>query len=77
MEIIESKHWKYKKTFRPNIEAYMIEYTISYGSFHRDKNDLTVFNLIAIIPQTGRHLKVVFRQLDRDKVKLITAYYLD
>jgi hypothetical protein len=77
MEIIESKHWQYKKSFRASIEAYMIEYAILYGSVQRDRHNLNVLNSIVLIPQTGKTLKVVFRYLAKDKVKLIAAYYLD
>ncbi len=78
MEIIESLHWQEKKKFRKNIENYMVEYAITYAAeFQKDKHHENALNAVCTIPQTGRTLKVVFRWVGKEKVKLITAYYLD
>ena len=77
MEVVESKHWRNKKRFRKNIEPYMIKAVIRNGLLLRDRLHLNVLNAMAVVPQTGKTLKVVFRKIGRDKVKLITAYYLD
>ncbi len=77
MRVIESKHWRHKKRYRKNIEPYMIEYVISNGVMQRDRYNLNALNAIAVVPPTGKTLKVVFRKIGGDKVKLITAYYLD
>lgn len=77
MQIIESKHWQRKKRFRRNIEPYMIESVISGGPVQRDKIHDGALNAIGFVPQTGKTLKVVFRRITKEKVKLITASYLD
>ena len=78
MEIVESFHWQKKKKFRKNIEDYMIEHVIaSSKGFEKDKHHENALNAIGVVPQTGRKLKVVFRWFGKEKVKLITAYYLD
>ena len=55
----------------------MIEFTINSSDHHRDKTHPDALNAIANIPQTGKRLKVVFRKIGKDRVKLITSYYLD
>ncbi|MEW6295092.1 MAG: hypothetical protein AB1467_02210 [Candidatus Diapherotrites archaeon] len=78
MLIVESNHWKFKKQFRKDIENYMIEYAImKCGEFSRDSVHENALNAISRIPETGKTLKVVFRWIGKDKIKLITAYYLD
>jgi hypothetical protein len=78
VEIIESLHWKRKKPFRKNIESFMIEWVIVRSKKHeRDKHHSNALNASAVIPHTGRKLKVVFRKIGKDRIKLITEYYLD
>ncbi|MDO8633747.1 MAG: hypothetical protein Q7K34_00450 [archaeon] len=78
LEIIESFHWKKKKKFRRNIEQYMIEYALSNPKdFEKDKTQDNALNVIMVIPQNGKRLKVVFRKIGSQTIKLITAYYLD
>ena len=77
MEIIESEHWKKKKAYRADIEDYMVEFAINNSRRQRDMHHHDALNAIARIPQTGKRLKVVFRIVGKDKVKLITSYYLD
>ncbi len=56
----------------------MIEYAIGNSKqFEGEKHHENALNAIVIIPQTGRKLKVVFRWIGKEKVKLITAYYID
>jgi hypothetical protein len=43
----------------------------------KDKHYKNALNAIALIPQNGRRLKVVFRRIGKERVKIITAYYLD
>ena len=71
-------HWKIKKQFRKDIENYMIEYVIiNCKKPKKDRYHKNALNAIARISQTGRKLKVIFRKTEKDKIKLITAYYLD
>ena len=78
MKIEESFHWKMKKRFRLDIEDYMIEYAVSNPlKIQKDRHHENALNAIARIPQNGRTLKVVFRKTGVEKIKLITAYYLD
>ena len=56
----------------------MIEYVLSNPkNFEKDKTHGNVLNAIGIIPQNGKQLKVVFRKIGSQRIKLITAYYLD
>lgn len=56
----------------------MIEHAISNSEkYQKDKFHKNAVNTIAIIPQTGRRLKAIFRKLGKGRVKLITAYYVD
>ncbi len=78
MQIIESNHWKLKKIQRTNIENYMIEEVIKKTKkFEKDKKWSNALNAIKRIRETGKLLKVVFRFIGKNKIKLITAYYLD
>ena len=77
MEIEESFHWKKKKKFRLNIEDYMIEYAIDNSKHKKDQQHQNALNAVSKIPQNGKKLKVVFRKTGKEKIKLITAYYLD
>ncbi len=77
MEIIETSHWVKKNIFRQDIELYMVEFALMNSNFQKDKNDPALLNAIARIPQNGKILKVVFKFIGKDRVKLITAYYLD
>ena len=71
-------HWKIKKQFRKDIENYMIEYAVmNCKKPKRDKYHKNALNAVARIPQIGRKLKVVFRKIGENKIKLITTYYLD
>jgi len=78
MIVEESFHWRMKKKFRQDIENYMIEHVIRRPDrLMKDRQHKNALNAIAGIPQNGRTLKVVFRRTGAEKVKLITAYYLD
>ncbi|MBU0662530.1 MAG: hypothetical protein ABH854_00440 [Candidatus Diapherotrites archaeon] len=78
MEIIESHHWKLKRPFRKDIENYMLSYAVSNcKNPQTDKHHKNALDAVCRIPQTGKILKVVFRRLGKDSIKLITAYYLD
>jgi hypothetical protein len=56
----------------------MIEHVIGGSKgFEKDKHHENALNAIGVVPQTGRKLKVVFRWIGKERVKLITAYYLD
>lgn len=77
MEIIGSVHWKLKEFQRKNIELWMIEFVLeNCKEFKRDKTHENCLVGIARIPQTGRKLKIVFRKIGKEKIKLITAYYI-
>ena len=77
MQIMESLHWRKKKKFRKDIENYMIEYAVNSGKIEKDRLHKNALNSICIIPQTGKRLKVVFRKIGKESIKLITAYYLE
>ena len=76
MAFIYSKHWNYKKIFRPDITRDIIEYCIINSNKLKDKKWLDTFNAIARIPPSGRILKVVYKTKGKD-IKILTAYWLD
>jgi len=78
VQIIESYHWQKKKKYRRNIELHMIEYAInSSEKYQKDAYHKNAVNTTVVVPETGRRLKVIFRKLGKQRVKLITAYYID
>ncbi|HZX34684.1 MAG TPA: hypothetical protein VFF09_04875 [archaeon] len=77
MLIEESLHWKRKKKYRKNIENYMVEFAVNNSKHGRDRLYTNALNAKALIPQTGKTLKVVFRKIGEDRIKLITAFYID
>jgi len=77
LEIVESFHWQKKKKYRKNIEEYMIEHAIINSEHKKDLHHKNAVNATAKIPQTGKTLKVVFRKIGEQKIKLITAFYID
>ena len=77
MEIIHSEHWKRKRKHRTDISDMLIEYVVSNSQPSRDRYWKNALNAICRVPPSGRILKVVFRKLGKNKIKLITAYWLD
>jgi len=77
MELVYSGHWLRKKKYRPEITEDLIEYAIENSEEMMDKNWPELSNAICRVPPSGRILKVVFRRLDENKIKIITAFWLD
>ncbi len=76
MVFIYSKHWSYKKRYRPDITSDIIEYCIVNSDKIKDKKWLDASNAITRIPPSGRILKVVYKIKGKD-IKILTAYWLD
>ena len=76
MVFIYSRHWKYKKKYRPDITDDSIEYCIINSDRLKDKKWSDTFNAIARIPPSGRILKVAYKTKGKD-IKILTAYWLD
>ena len=77
MQVVYSNHWKKKqKTKKKDITDDMIEYAISSSQPSRDKHWDNVLNAIAIIPPSGRILKVVYKITEQKKF-VLTAFWLD
>ncbi len=55
----------------------MIEYAIQNSNALNDRHYDNALNALCRIPPTGRILKVVYRQIGKDKFKIITAYWID
>lgn len=77
MEFIDSKHWMRKKKYKGDITNEVIEFAIINSPIFRDKYWPDAFNAIAIIPTNGRRLKVIYKRTGKDKLKIITAFWLD
>lgn len=54
-----------------------IEYAIMRSDVFRDRYDRHALNAICRIPGFGRALKVVYKRLSKDKVYIITAFWMD
>lgn len=77
MQLEYSEHWKRKRKYRADIEDTFIEYAISNSNALRDKYWENALNAICRVPPSGRILKVVYTRLAKDKVRIITAFWLD
>lgn len=77
MELIESYHWERKRRKRKDITDEFIVYAIHNSNELKDKYWEDVLNVITRIPPSGRLLKVVYKRISKDKVKIITAFWLD
>ena len=77
MKFVYSLHWKRKTEIRKEITADLIEYAIQHSNVLRDKNWPDALNAIWRVPPMGRILKVVYRRMGKDKIKIITAFWLD
>ena len=77
MEYVYSKHWNSKRKYRKDISIDLIEYAIQNSNEMRDKYWQDASNAICRVPQMGRILKVVYKRIEKDKIKIITAFWLD
>lgn len=78
MKFVYSDHWSLKNQFiRSNITEYDIEYALLHSSIIRDKCWDDAFNAIWQIPPSGRKLKVVYKRLPENHIKIITAFWID
>lgn len=77
MEIEYSEHWKLKQKYRKGISDAFVEYAVTNSNVSRDKYWENALNAICRIPPSGRILKVVYRRLAKNKIKMITAFWLD
>jgi len=75
MKFIYSKHWKMKRKFRKAITDSLIEYAIINSPIYKDKYWPDALNAICRV--RGRVLKVVYKRISRNKIKIITAFWLD
>jgi len=76
MELEDSEHWKKKKKYRKDIGNDAVEYAIINSNELKDKHWEDALNAITRIPPSGRILKVVYKK-SKDKIKIITAFWLD
>jgi len=77
MELEYSEHWKRKRKYRKDIADGYIRYAIINSHALTDRYRENTLNAVCRIPPSGRILKVVYRKLAKDKVKIITAFWLD
>ena len=77
MRIVYSEYWMKKRHSRPDITDDMIEYCILNSNKLKDRTWEMVWNAISRIPPSGRLLKVVYREKEKDIKIIVTAYWLD
>jgi len=77
MKLEYSKHWKKKRLYRKDITNDFIIYAVQNSAILKDKYWEDALNAICRIPPSGRLLKVVYRRISKDKIKVITAFWLD
>ncbi len=77
MEMLYSKHWRIQKQFRSDITDGAIIYAVANSDELRDKRWSDALNAITRVPPSGRIIKVVYKRLSKDKLKIITAMWLD
>ena len=76
MQLKDSTHWKRKRRYRPDITDDLIEYAIENSNELKDGHWEDALNAVCRVPPSGRILKVVYKK-DEDKIKIITAFWLD
>ena len=72
-----SKHWKKRRLYRKDITDDFTIYAVQNSSIMKDKYWEDALNAICRIPPSGRLLKVIYKRLSKDKIKVITAFWLD
>lgn len=77
MKLEYSDHWEKKRLYKKDITDDFIVYAVQNSSMLKDKYWEDALNAICRIPPSGRLLKVVYRRLGKDKIKVITAFWLD
>ena len=77
MKLTYSNHWILKKRKRDNISDDLIEYAVQNSNEIRDKYWEDASNAICRVPPSGRLLKVVYKRIGKDKIKIITSFWID
>jgi hypothetical protein len=77
MRFIYSQHWQQKKKYRKNISDEVLEHAIVNAEELRDKYWKNILNVVCRVPPSGRILKVVYKRIGNQKIKIITAFWLD
>ncbi len=77
MKFVYSQHWKHKKKVRKEITDDVIEYALQNSNELKDKHWEDASNVVCRVPPSGRIVKVVYRRIGKDKIKIITAFWLD
>jgi len=77
MKLEYSKHWKGKRLYKKDIIDDFIIYAVQNSPMLKDKYWEDAMNAICRIPPSGRLLKVVYKRLSKDKIKVITVFWLD
>lgn len=77
MRLEYSKHWKKRRLYRKDITDNFIIYAVQNSAILKDKYWEDALNAIARIPPSGRLLKVIYKRLSKDRIKVITAFWLD
>ena len=76
MKFDYSNHWIKKRNVRKDITDDIIESAIQNSNILKDKNWPDAFNAIARVPPSGRIVKVVYKIIGKNKIRIITAFWL-
>lgn len=77
MNFVYSMHWMQKRKIRKDITDDFLEYAITHSNQIKDKYCENAFNAVCKIQFNGKTLKVVYKKIDYNKIKIITAFWLD
>ena len=77
MKFVYSSHWNFKKRYRPDITDDLIEYAILNSNELKDKHWEDASNAISRVPPIGRILKVIYKRINKEQIKIITAFWID
>jgi len=66
-----------KERLEKEITDDLVEYAIQHSNALKDKNWPDALNAICRVPPMGRILKVVYKKIGKDTIKIITAFWLD
>ena len=77
MRLLHSYHWKRKRKSKKDITDDLIEYAVQNSDELRDKYWRNASNALCRVPPVGRMLKVIYRRVGRNEIKIITAFWLD
>jgi len=77
VRIVHSIHWAERHHERNEITDDLIEHALVHSPILNDRRHEGVLIAISRVPPSGRLLKVAYRKLKTQEIKVLTAYWLD